>query len=1247
MKEVNVKTLKRLCRRTMVFMTVFSMVIGYFVLPVHAEEENVPKIAGEVIFPFHAVKPEESDIRSLIEMNPGKINVIFDCFDDMNTALKDIETISFSWKIGDTVYTSPCADSGCDSQTYEFVDKFNTLFIDGALLLQDLLISVEAANGIINPDAGFADYYVSQEEYEVIYKELQKLQLNIKIEWTDGSSCSQKASAVAATTKQLEDFYETSKAVVINLADSKTINDTDFYMLENAITHVNDSRVYTNKYYVDVESTDDIILPINNLSIDAILTQLKIGSHIVYNTSAGVLMPEKYSIANDSETEAIDVYRFTYEDIYDGENTTISMTVSESHPEDLVYGLRNKQFWLDDDNGGHLMSVASFCMEASDGAVRYLPEILNNKLDDLIYMIENGVMVDSVPKKYLDGTVIPNTADDTDCRFHIVFNTDSGNMDEFKQLLNEPAEPDVRYELGRMICLEEDELKEDICFWKLSNSGNYAQTKVGGENNYVYEYRFIPLDYVDGFSQTNIKYIEYTAYNYDTFEYIKATAEACGITINESESMIPDFENIVLSDISVKDYYRFSKTNEIYYEPWKDSTILQRKSEEVTQIISPKEANIEYGEATYKDNQVMIPLQSVSELEKGVVYNVTAQILTNDMDYLITTQNDKRTYDVIRYYNGDLVRTYMHTKADGKQLWYTEYKWGEIVKASRPAVSKNLNYDETANTLSWERPDDEGLGISGNMPQTDDYVYIQSYTANIYDKKHELVYTKTIENNCDEQQSIVLPYDLINRYKTYTCEVFSTNALGNSDPVTYIIEAVPVPAVTISLTPDKNNYLKKEMVTYRIVVKNTGNVPLTNLIISESLEGMFEEDDAISISGNTAVLSNLQENESYTLFYCVKAGDAEVDYHITNHIEAVTDEGALAEADSIVSVLNPSISITKTPDKSNYQSNEIITYKEVVTNTSDFELTNLTITENLKGTFLPDENVNINESVAVLDTLAAGESYTFFYRVSIADIEILEDNLINSTVRVVTDEDVDSEDTKTVQVIHPAVSIVGMPEKEVYYYNKNEVVKYHITVENTGDCDLTNLVITEGLMGEFEADSSISIEGNVAAIPNLAINESFELIYYVEADNVINEEQTELINNIAVQTNEGAVADTAISVRIITPKEPTTEEPTTEEPTTEEPTTEEPTPEEPTTEEPTPEEPITEEPTPEEPITEEPTPEEPTTEEATPVLETTSSEQSQVTTPKTMDNTDVALYVLLVIASLFCIPLVVYKRKNQ
>ena len=222
---------------------------------------------------------------------------------------------------------------------------------------------------------------------------------------------------------------------------------------------------------------------------------------------------------------------------------------------------------------------------------------------------------------------------------------------------------------------------------------------------------------------------------------------------------------------------------------------------------------------------------------------------------------------------------------------------------------------------------------------------------------------------------------------------------------------------------------------------------------------------------------------------------------------------------------------------------------------------------------------------------------------------------------------------------------------QIYVVKPTYEVQYYLEVSEKTD----DAIEIEGKYYVIKADETMTKQASVDTPVSVATNENGAGVKETDKEvaDTFKSFEGYTFNQTATDINGknggNVKSDSSLVVMLMydldeVPEEPTTEEPTTEEPTTEEPTTEEPTTEEPTTEETTTEEPTT--PEDEEVIVETPmaAPEEPTTEEPT----TPEEEEVVVETPmaSTGDNSNVNVFIMLLLASCVVALAVSLKRRT-
>lgn len=244
-----------------------------------------------------------------------------------------------------------------------------------------------------------------------------------------------------------------------------------------------------------------------------------------------------------------------------------------------------------------------------------------------------------------------------------------------------------------------------------------------------------------------------------------------------------------------------------------------------------------------------------------------------------------------------------------------------------------------------------------------------------------------------------------------------------------------------TITVNKDNPLQVgDEITYTITVKNTGNVTLTGLTITDTFNGQNEPVDEKGLTwtgeaGNwtgSVTLAVAAVNNTYTYRYTYTVAEEDLGKTLTN--TATVTGGGLTDDDPDntddeklpVEEKDPAAEITKKLAKivrngeevNNYASDaplkvgDVITYEITVTNTGNVTLNNLTVTDTFNGAQKPGEHWQPAEDGGwtadfIIKTLEPGKTYseTYAYTVVQADADKM---LTNSAV--VTGDDLDDPD---------------------------------------------------------------------------------------------------------------------------------------------------------------------------------------------------------------------------------------------
>ena len=122
-----------------------------------------------------------------------------------------------------------------------------------------------------------------------------------------------------------------------------------------------------------------------------------------------------------------------------------------------------------------------------------------------------------------------------------------------------------------------------------------------------------------------------------------------------------------------------------------------------------------------------------------------------------------------------------------------------------------------------------------------------------------------------------------------TCTVHTYSAETKDVPT-------PVYKIKVTTTPDKTRYNDLENIYYTDVVTNTGDYPLTNIVVEEAFDkGEYINTENVTLNDDgTVTIAKLEPGESVTLTYKINVQDAPIssDNKVTNLVTAVSEEGA-------------------------------------------------------------------------------------------------------------------------------------------------------------------------------------------------------------------------------------------------------------------------------------------------------------------------------------------------------------------
>lgn len=387
------------------------------------------------------------------------------------------------------------------------------------------------------------------------------------------------------------------------------------------------------------------------------------------------------------------------------------------------------------------------------------------------------------------------------------------------------------------------------------------------------------------------------------------------------------------------------------------------------------------------------------------------------------------------------------------------------------------------------------------------------------------------KSECIHTVSVTVPEDMAERpEEVLEASTAFENAKQEADIPDTPADPVPVqviyhPDIKVLKNADKDIYVPGETVIYHITVVNTGDVDLKDVTVEDSLAGEVVQ-----------TIELLKVNEQYKFDYeYVVPADAEPGIRIDNVVYAtgtpdVPDPGVDENGNPVIvdpsSYDKPSdtdnekvfvegkeIIIKKTAQKRVYRPGETAVYDIEVINPNSYGLKDVEVKDSLSGKFkltADHKDIHVKDDGTVkIDTIPAYGKVTLVYTYDISeDVPAGEiENMVIVTGRPEKhpETSITDEDEEKVIVQNPKISVTKNADKRVYL--PGETAVYTITVKNTGDCDLTDVIVNEKLLkdGEFTSSTKGTFDGINAVIGELDVRESVTLKFeYIVPEDAIN-----------------------------------------------------------------------------------------------------------------------------------------------
>ena len=332
--------------------------------------------------------------------------------------------------------------------------------------------------------------------------------------------------------------------------------------------------------------------------------------------------------------------------------------------------------------------------------------------------------------------------------------------------------------------------------------------------------------------------------------------------------------------------------------------------------------------------------------------------------------------------------------------------------------------------------------------------------------------------------------------------IIKPTTLTDSDIATVIAEGVPsytIDKKVVSIDKDGDGIINNmgEVIEYNIIVNNTGSIDLTNVTLVDTL---IPAADITGPAGDNSPLNVLNVGESwiFTGNYTVTQADINSngggDGFINNTATVdCTELDQLSDSEAVPITRTAAYIIDKTvkdvagngPEANVTKAGDVISYQIEVTNTGNFDLTNVTVNdsliENLNG---PVESLNAEGILEVGETW----TYTGSYIITQADINTNGNGngFINNTAMVDCDQLEPKSDSEKVPITQKPAYIIDKIITDIdgegassSVDKAGDVISYLIMVNNSGNMDLTNITVTDSLIENLKGPIGDDIEPGV------------------------------------------------------------------------------------------------------------------------------------------------------------------------
>ncbi|HNJ64097.1 MAG TPA: hypothetical protein PLK16_12295, partial [Saprospiraceae bacterium] len=275
-----------------------------------------------------------------------------------------------------------------------------------------------------------------------------------------------------------------------------------------------------------------------------------------------------------------------------------------------------------------------------------------------------------------------------------------------------------------------------------------------------------------------------------------------------------------------------------------------------------------------------------------------------------------------------------------------------------------------------------------------------------------------------------------------------------------------------------------QVIGYTIVVENTGNVSLTNIVVNDVMPDGSNGILSLPIeSGLADGILNVGESWTYTTSYTVTQSDIDDGSPLVNNVSVTTTENPDPETDDETTPVSqlPSFAISKTQTSGPNPVTtvgQVIGYTIVVTNTGNQTLNNVVVVDEMPDGSTGALDLPI-ESVSTDLVLNVGETWTYTINYTVTQYDVDAGLPLVNHVTATTDEDPspETDEAPTPVVQMPSLwtdksSNLDLGANAIS--NVGDIITYTYHVTNNGKVTLNSVVLSESL-GQFTGSGTLPV----------------------------------------------------------------------------------------------------------------------------------------------------------------------------